>query len=657
MIDPLFRLSHRRITMDPAPCKVVTRDRHMHGIDGLRAIAVIAVLLFHAFPNVLRGGFIGVDMFFVISGYIITRTYFGRLQNQQISLRTFYVKRLRRLAPAYIAVLVVSTVCAYLFLTPLYLSNYGESLFAQPFYVQNFVFWMQGDYFDNPQTKPLLHTWSLAIEEQFYLLYGLLILLARAHRRMVVPVLIVATIASLVVGVMLGLVSPKTSFYWLPTRIWELTAGVFLGMSRLRLSVAMGSVMRMVGLLAIAMGIVLFHHTSFFPSIQAVLVCAGTVAVLAGLVARVEADWLLDQPVLSYIGKTSYSLYLWHWPIISIAATWQMEPLTFGQAWSALALTFVCASLSYRYIEVPFRSGKMMPGTGVLLRTVVVSGLLSIGAALMFKMTDGATFRYPEKLAVLYKSQQERSPYRCPVMARILHPGQEMCARNDVHSAQNILIIGDSHADQLDELIAEIGKKNNIGVFLVTRNCNLHDFGTSRFCSEDVFKSILKESAERNITNVISIAFYRKNVLVEESLKREANKVFLGNRGIDRVFLMKPIPNDAYFDPKDRILEIEKKALAPVPYTAGDYNSDYNKQISVLNQLAVNDNRIKIIDPLPLVCPLKGNCLFDTDGRPNYFDRNHLSPTGVKLLYPMFSGLMKEITTENLPSRRVTLPQ
>ena len=208
----------------------------MPGLDGLRAVAVAAVLLFHAFPQALPGGFIGVDVFFVLSGYIITKTYFEDLRAGRVTLTEFYIKRFRRLAPVYIVVLTVTTVAAYCLINPLYLKNFSESLAAQPFYLQNIVFWRQGDYFESPLTKPLLHTWSLAVEEQFYLVYGLLIIIVRRTKSLSAPLLLsllaLVALGSLAAYYVISQVSPKTSFFWLPTRLWELVIGVMLGLSR-----------------------------------------------------------------------------------------------------------------------------------------------------------------------------------------------------------------------------------------------------------------------------------------------------------------------------------------------------------------------------------------------------------------------------------------
>ena len=204
---------------------------HVDEIDGMRAIAVAAVLAFHAFPGLVPGGYIGVDIFFVISGFIITRIYYDKLITKRTSLSEFYARRIRRLMPVYLFVILFSTIGAYFVLDPPLLKNYSESLAAQVVYLQNFAFWVQGSYFAVPLSKPLLHTWSLAVEEQFYLIYAIPVLLARWWPKAALVLILLIASLSYAVGDVLAVVSPKTNFFLLPARIWEFALG--FGVARL----------------------------------------------------------------------------------------------------------------------------------------------------------------------------------------------------------------------------------------------------------------------------------------------------------------------------------------------------------------------------------------------------------------------------------------
>jgi len=633
-------------------------NKHMPGLDGLRALAVVAVLLFHAFPHFLPGGFIGVDMFFVISGYIITKTYFNDLRSGHVSLRQFYIKRLRRLAPAYILVLILTTLTAYMLINPLYLRNYAESLMAQPFYLQNIVFWRQGDYFEAPLTKPLLHTWSLAVEEQFYLLYGLLIVFVR-KRPALTTTWLVASIALLALGsfgasYMITQISPKTSFFLLPTRLWELAIGVGLGLVSWTLPVRLAQSLKWGGLAAMLAALVLFGETAATQSIQALLACAGTGAAILGIASLRAPDKLLDLPAVAYIGTISYSLYLWHWPIISIATIYLGHELTVSQALAALALTAICSAPSYHYVELPFRTGALIKSNAALLRSMIGTTAFFAAAATVLIRTEGAVYRYPHRLAVLYSAEQQRSPYRCPVLYRIAHPMSEMCQRNNVKSDNNILIVGDSHADQLDELIAGIGERAQVGVFLATRNCNLHDFGRDSYCGSSVLKKLLDESKQREIRNVIAISFFKRDFASEKQLNEVLSKAVLSENAIDNAFIMQVVPNDRYFNPQEWINAIEKNTEEPKVYTMRNYQADNEKLISSLGNIAEVDGRIRILDPSPFICT-SDTCEFASKGVPNYFDSHHLSPTGTQLLLPVFEEAINAVTRSGKHARAAPL--
>lgn len=632
--------------------------QYMPGLDGLRAIAVGAVLLFHAFPHALPGGFIGVDVFFVLSGYIITKTYFESLRSGSVSLTEFYIKRIRRLAPAYILVLAATTLSAYLLINPLYLKNFSESLAAQPFYLQNIVFWMQGDYFDGPLTKPLLHTWSLAVEEQFYVLYGLLILVVRKRHSLSIPLLVgilaLLALGSFAANYVIAAVSPKTAFFWLPTRLWELAIGVMLALTHKQSPGRMAPYLKWGGLIAIIAAITLFDEGAGFQGIQAAIACLGTAAVITAVAARNSPDKLLDQPAMAYVGRISYSLYLWHWPIISIATIYLGQHLTTIQASAALMLTAVCSALSYRYVELPVRRNVRAVPNARLLQSVAATTVLAVGVSILLIRTDGAVYRYPADLAKLYSAEQQRSPYRCPVAGRLLHPGSEMCQRNSVVSDTNMLIIGDSHADQLDELIARLGEGHKVGVFLATRNCNLHEFGSTAYCSKEVLAALLAESQRRNIRNIVGISFFKKDFDGKNRLQETLSTAVLNNQGIEHVLIMQVVPNNPYFNPREWINVREKGSQQPKPYTMEEYLSDNDRLIEALDAIKGMDERIGILDPSPYICASR-TCNFDSDGVPNYFDAHHLSPTGARLLSPLFTDAIDLIANDASVVRKVAV--
>lgn len=615
--------------------------RYVTGIDGLRAIAVVAVLGFHAFPGKLPGGFIGVDVFFVVSGFIITRTYLDALQSRAVTLTHFYAKRVRRLAPAYLVVLLATTAGAYLFLTPPLLKTFSVSLGAQPLYGQNVTFWLEGDYFDKALTKPLLHTWSLAVEEQFYLGYGLLVLLARRSRRLAVPAIVLGGLVSIGLAHVLAGVSPKTAFYWLPTRIWEFAVGLLLARSTIEPAGAAARLARVAGLVMVGGSIVLFGEAARFPGAQSLLACLGSALVLWSLSERAPRSAFLEHPVMTYLGRTSYSLYLWHWPLIAIASTRLGRTLTAAEGAAALAATFALSHASYHWLEEPFRRGVWMPRDRSLVGLVAAVGVAVLAVAVGLHRTDGAADRYPAEIAKLYRAQQDRSPYRCSLWSRIRSYPGELCPINDVAGGGGVLVVGDSHADQLDELIAGIAARDGIPAFLAARNCALADLGAGGsaekpYCGKRTLDRLVRDVRSKDIRHVVAISWLKPGVDAP-ALRRAADRLF--EAGVHRLIVMQVVPTGEAFDPRAHIRALERGAPRPATPTRREHEERTAIQRQAIAELQAHSDRITVVDPAPVLCG-DGSCAFERDGKPVYFDNNHLSPSGVKLLGPMFEGAL-----------------
>jgi peptidoglycan/LPS O-acetylase OafA/YrhL len=624
---------------------------YIRGIDGLRAIAVMAVIVFHASPTSLRGGFIGVDIFFVISGFIITTTYFAALRDNRISLRHFFMKRVRRLAPIYLVVLVVTTIASYAILTPIHLKHFAESLIAQPFYLQNIVFWHHGDYFEQALSKPLLHTWSLAVEEQFYLTYAILILVVRRAPKLTIPLLLTATVGSLALGYALSTVSPKTAFYWLPPRMWQMAIGVLAALLTARLTTASSRASwrhaLYPALALVIWAIVGFDERARFPGMQSIAACVGTAVALVSVTSTEAGPMLrvLTNPLVVHVGKLSYSLYLWHWPIIALASTYAERSLRPAEALVAIIATFAVSQLGYGYIERPVRTGTALPQDRQLLGLAACGGVLTVAVAFLFVATDGATFRYPPQIAKLYVAQQQRSPFRCPSLGRLVDPHAEVCKINAVTSDRNILVLGDSHADVLDEMIARVAADQGMGAFLTKRDCKLYDFGERPECSTAVLREIQKEIETNKIEYVLAMAFTKKDFTEEKQLQASVLKLL---ETVDGVYLMQVVPNGPYFDPGERARALRNNQLPPPQYTLADYLADNHAAIESMRRVAAADARIKVLDPSSYLCPQPA-CDFDTNGAPNYFDAHHNSPTGAKRLEPMFAEVLRNLPHNAFP--------
>jgi peptidoglycan/LPS O-acetylase OafA/YrhL len=361
-------------------------------IDGLRCVAVLSVLAFHVSSNRLPGGFVGVDVFFVISGYLISAIVFSEIAASRFSVIGFYERRVRRIFPALFATLIAVSVVLSVLLLPAEYITYAKSVLAATTSCSNFFFWQHSGYFDSPTSNPLLHTWSLAVEEQFYILFPIFLVIIRHFfpQRLKLAVLILF-FASLVASEITLLYSPTTAFYMPYTRAWELLLGTIVSLGffpRLR-----GSLQRnattVVGIAMIGYSALKFNAETPFPGLPALVPCIGSAFIIgagesgSSLVGR-ALSW---RPVV-FIGLISYSLYLWHWPIIvlndlgfSVNLTgivpdkWALLLLSQGaRKMLEILVSFVLATLSWKFVERPFRSSP---------RRVQRRPLFTISAAVM----------------------------------------------------------------------------------------------------------------------------------------------------------------------------------------------------------------------------------------------------------------------------------
>jgi peptidoglycan/LPS O-acetylase OafA/YrhL len=428
-------------------------------IDGLRAIAVLAVVAFHLHFKPLSGGYVGVDVFFVISGYLIGAAVLRQMRAGTYSLGGFYVRRLRRLAPALAAMLLAATVAVCAVGLPRATYEFGQSLMATTLFASNFWFLSNTDYFHTAaKYTPLIHTWSLAVEEQFYLLFPLLML---ALRRLKPPALLAVlcglAAASLGLSQVMLAHYHNSSFYLLPTRLWELLLGVIVLEAKVGLFShrAWREAAAWLGLGAIAVAVLVYLPAWPFPGLLALAPCVGAALVLAaGAGGPTLAGRLLALPPLVFFGLISYSLYLWHWPIIVLLKL-GLPADAFGIRMSigVFVLSTVVAWVSWRLIERPFRNPALSDRMIVTATVLGAVGLFGLGAALA--LSNG----WPQRL-----SPQAR---RYAAMSGAYHTNdfrtdvcfiargyswapfrRDLCLARSATRA-NVLLIGDSHAAHL----------------------------------------------------------------------------------------------------------------------------------------------------------------------------------------------------------------
>ncbi|CAN5475018.1 acyltransferase family protein [soil metagenome] len=443
-------------------------------IDGLRAVAVLAVVLNHLSSSLVPGGYVGVDIFFVISGYLITAIISREIGEGRFSFARFYERRARRIFPALLAVLAATLTAGYFLLLP---SDYARALQAAVvtiFFASNFMLWKeQVGYFETIDTKldPLLHMWSLAVEEQFYLLFPVFLLLGyRYFRQRIAWALAACALVSLSGAAWLAKENSTAAFFLSPLRAWELLAGALLALGFLP---PIGS--RMVreamvagGLASILMACFAYSERTTFPGLTALVPVLGAAAIIyGGTNGPTAAGRMLQWRPIVYIGLISYSLYLWHWPLIVLAQYANgLEPLTTYLALLFLA-SLVLASASYHFIEQPFRRGSMGTSRLALRSKAGLAFLLSL-FCVFGVAKSGFPDRFDAQVVSLDKARSPLIPYdQCSNLSP-----QAACFLGAPKGEASMLLWGDSHLLSYAPVLQEILLQGNIrAVFLPYLGC------------------------------------------------------------------------------------------------------------------------------------------------------------------------------------------
>ena len=422
-------------------------------IDGIRSLAILSVVLYHAGIPGLTGGLTGVDIFFVLSGYLIGGHIYSELHTDRFSYLRFYQRRAKRILPAFFAVMIFTLVGVMLLLSPLAAYHYARSAFAAILSFSNVEFWGSSGYFETGSaTNPILMTWSLGVEEQFYMAIPLLmVLLARVRKSWVLPSILAVCVASFVFAVVELRDAPSMVFYLLPSRAWELGVGVALAVFELtrklsKLSGPLAEAVSVVGLIAVLLPMVLITKTTPFPGAAALPSVLGTVMLLA-----TPASWinrrLLSLAPLVYIGRISYSWYLWHWPLLAFVRIPYGDsgpPLTVTLP--LMALAFGIAMLSYYWIEQPFRSSKRAPKP-LLLRYAAVSAVFLVAFAIVAK-SHGFPARFP-RLAQMEDMVELRGSDPCLANFGADQPNLAAVCHDPAGKGSSVALWGDSHGGAL----------------------------------------------------------------------------------------------------------------------------------------------------------------------------------------------------------------
>jgi peptidoglycan/LPS O-acetylase OafA/YrhL len=457
-------------------------------IDGLRAVAILSVVLYHAGLSWLPGGFTGVDIFFVISGYLIGGHIFSEVRAGSFSFPRFYQRRVRRILPAFYAVLFFTIAAALLLLSPLEARQFGRSAFAAILSVSNIVFWYGAKYFDTrSEFVPLLMTWSLGVEEQFYAIVPLLmVLLARLRRSLILPAILAICALSFFLAqhelMSQSEAALQSAFYLLPARGWELGVGLALAVAELSsnrkaLPPAICRYLAPIGLLLMLCPVVLLTSRSPFPGVAALPSVLGTamlIAVPAGFINR----RLLSLPPLVFVGRVSYSWYLWHWPLLAFVHIVNGSKLPLALPLLTVAAAFALAIVSYFLIEQPFRRSTRQPAP-LFLRYALVSAAMLVVCACIW-LSHGLPHRYPV-LARIEPANPTLASDKCLVQYDEDRPNLSPSCYAAMSARTSVAIWGDSHAAALAPGLRALAIAQGYGFVQLTKAACLPLAGVMRY--------------------------------------------------------------------------------------------------------------------------------------------------------------------------------
>jgi len=650
------------------------RPRYRADIDGLRAIAVLAVILYHFRESALPRGFLGVDVFFVISGFLITLILVRESEADDYSIARFYERRIRRIMPALLAVLIATTAVVWLIYLSADARAHAASVLATLAFVSNLYFWRDSAnyFFEAATTKPLLHTWTLGIEEQFYILFPvlLLVLMKLGGRRAawwgvtgISAVSFGLAVASEAIArelILTPLWSARNAdlaaFYLLPMRAWELGLGAGLAIwsvssspvGRFRTPLAVGALV----LLAASLG--LLEPSAYAPLPPATFACLATAGLIwAGAGDNRIAQVLGARPLVA-VGLVSYSLYLWHWPIYVLGRYYLIREPGAVEAIAMLALTAMLATLSWRFIERPFR-GRRIPTPRML--AIVATLALAVGtAAFAIRASDGAPGRLSP--AVARYDRLIGRHYECPEASAFLFDRFNACLLaapgRDIASAE-VVLFGNSHAQMYTAALEKVlARRGQTGVLLTRGGCfPVSDFNVNRECVAAIDDGIEAISRLPATTVIIGTTWPNAQSEFVDAAGREIGPVsstrYLAaiQRTLDRlegdgkrVVLMGPVPWPGYnvASVAARELAYKGRLETPLAQPRAVYDARFGAIEEWLDDVA---SRTTVVRPSRLLCDLR-TCSYELHGKLALYDQSHLSVSIMPEFEPLLAAALDE---------------
>lgn len=629
-------------------------------INGLRAFAVVAVVLFHFNSSWMPGGFAGVDVFFVISGFLMTGIIFRGMEQDKFSVLNFYVARANRIIPALALLCLVLLVFGWFYLTPLEYKALGKHAASSVGFLSNFVYWREAGYFDAAShEKWLLHTWSLSVEWQFYIIYPLVLIALRKFLpiKTLKLLLIIGTVLGFIFSVVATYKSPNAAYYLFPTRAWEMMIGGVAYLYPFTLQENRKKLIEWAGLILVIGSYFLISAENLWPGYLAIFPVLGSFLIIQ---AQRNDSLITGNIIFQKLGAWSYSIYLWHWPFVVAIYTFSLPSY---YIYIGMILSVLLGFLSYKYVEkINFPRSFPTLLSYLKCKPIYIAGIIGVIGSGLF-LTNGFEEHYPNNVLLVSNEANNKNPYNC--MTENKFP----CYIGEKDNIKAI-IVGDSHADALTTSLASMYDLRKEGIIALTRsscpfildikilkqeneclaeNLKRRDFLNKNYLDVPIFwvartGAYLYGQTDPSRINDIqdtlpSMYFTKKFSSVEPALLSELEEnleITVKDTIIHRpMYLVLPTSEMRFNVPKVISKELLLNKKVTVPSISEEQYLKRNKPIiEIFNRVAAN-NKIKVLDPTKYMCSSK-ECKGLHEGRPIYYDGDHMSEYGNKLLTPMF---------------------
>jgi len=629
-------------------------------IDGLRAIAIISVIIFHAFPNILSGGFFGVDIFFVISGFLISSILIKNLENNSFRFIDFYQRRINRIFPSLLLILTLCPIWGFFFSTNLELNYLGKHLAGAAVFASNLVYWKESGYFDvSSELKPLLHLWSLGIEEQFYIFWPLILWFAWRYRHHALKIILITFACSVIINAYQTQTDTTAQFFSPLPRAWQLIAGGLLAYANSRYTKRIEIItnltsnwMSFIGLVVIFFSITMISKDQSYIGFWAFLPTLGSFLIIAA-----GSNGLINRSILSshlciWIGKISYPLYLWHWPLLTFARIAENQIPSIETRIILILVSIILSDLTYRFFEKPFRTTNVTSTRStVLLVMLMLLGL--IGYTIFANETYPFRVLSPNDFLIIRHSFQSNDKTDCKDI--------ELSTKTPLYCAYNpqseIMIIGDSHAAHFNYGLSNgpNNKYHNVSIFGIVGFLGLCSIDRELTKEDDCYKykqvvfSILKENT--NIKYVIISAWHQ---VVEKASEPQYERIYqlyekiinkLENLGKKAIFV---IDNQTLIDSSQKC-EVSslklRNMLSKVPkYCKSLEPNDWLPTIrsdAIAEKLRTTFPNLIFFNPRQLLCE-KNSCSIYKGNKILYADEHHYSTYGSELVAPYLIEIIEK---------------